>query len=197
MHGYGSNRQDMAGLADAFQLPIRTLVIDAPHTLEHLGMVGGRAWFNLSQTADGSLTYAKGEAIAAIETLESFLASWMSEHLDPNTPLVVGGFSQGAMMSHSLLLRGNTPLSAILGLSARDMVKDLGITPQTAQTKATPVFMSHGTADIVIPISFARSLKDFYEQTDAKLTYHEYPMAHEISQDCFNDARAWLIQQLQ
>ena len=52
----------------------------------------------------------------------------------------------------------------------------------------TPVLVVHGTYDGVLPIEFGRATRTALEALPVELTYHEYPMAHEVSLESLRKA---------
>lgn len=190
-HGYGSNKEDLFGLGTELSTTMRIVSVDAPYSLDTMGMPGGRAWFPLMLKNDGTIDYDRQAALNSVQLLESSLSELVASDGDLG-PLIVGGFSQGAMMAHALCQRGGVSLDGVLGLSARDMSSELNADPAIGALSGTKVFMSHGVFDQVIPVSSARSLRSFYEKTAVDLSYHEYNMAHEVNAACLSDARAWV-----
>ncbi|MEO1585608.1 MAG: lipase family protein, partial [Planctomycetota bacterium] len=155
------------------------------------GMFGGRAWFHLQQKPDGSIAYDEAGAWRAVEMLEAFVNRWLEANEMGGTPVIVAGFSQGAMMSHALLHRGNVPVRAVLGLSGRSVAPDSPGASAPSWMDGVPVFVSHGVHDPIIPIENARAVRDYYAGTGVELTYNEYDMAHEVNAACLEDARSW------
>jgi len=66
------------------------------------------------------------------------------------------------------------------------------LTFQWNQLEHLEVFIAHGTLDPVIPIDFARRAKRILEGSNARVSYHEYPMGHEISQESLGDSSAFI-----
>ncbi|HZY09637.1 MAG TPA: phospholipase, partial [Bacteroidota bacterium] len=60
----------------------------------------------------------------------------------------------------------------------------------------TPFFVSHGLHDPVIPVQFGRRARFLLEQAHVDLTYHEYPIGHQISEESLRDMSAWLTEKL-
>jgi phospholipase/carboxylesterase len=53
-------------------------------------------------------------------------------------------------------------------------------------------FVAHGTFDRLIPVQASRSIRDTLEAANAKVEYHEFSMAHEISDESLNAMARWL-----
>lgn len=98
---------------------------------------------------------------------------------NPDTPLVLGGFSQGAAMSLLTGLSQQTPLLAIAAFSGYvpnhprfDELSDVA--------QQIPIFMSHGALDSVIPINKAENGFHILNREHANVEFHQYPMMHEL-----------------
>ena len=59
-----------------------------------------------------------------------------------------------------------------------------------------PFLVVHGTADMVLPIRYGRASRELLSSLPVNLTYHEYPIGHEVSQESLNDVTTWLTEQL-
>jgi phospholipase/carboxylesterase len=55
-----------------------------------------------------------------------------------------------------------------------------------------PLFMAHGTADPVIPVTRARGARDTLLGLGYKVGWHEYPMEHSVCPQEIDDIAAWL-----
>ena len=67
----------------------------------------------------------------------------------------------------------------------------------TESVRGFPIFMTHGEFDQIIPISQGREGHELLSQLPLDLTYTEYPMGHEINQECLEDVRRWITQQIE
>ena len=56
------------------------------------------------------------------------------------------------------------------------------------------IFASHGTADQVIPVNWARKSPAILEGLGIKTTYKEYPIGHGVSPQNFYDLKSWLLE---
>jgi phospholipase/carboxylesterase len=43
-----------------------------------------------------------------------------------------------------------------------------------------------------VPIEYGRQTRDYWQSTPVELTYHEYPMGHEVSEAELRDLALWL-----
>jgi phospholipase/carboxylesterase len=67
-----------------------------------------------------------------------------------------------------------------------------GLSLQWDKAANLPVFISHGSYDELIQISFAQESAELLRKAGAKVTYHEYAMGHEVRQETLRDLTAWM-----
>jgi phospholipase/carboxylesterase len=168
LHGRGADEHDLFPLLAALD-PERRL-----HGLTPGGPLalppGGRHWYRLAgiPTPDADTFWPSFHALS--ELLE-----------DVEPPLVLGGFSQGAVMSYALAL-GRGPESrpaALLPLSGF-MPRVDGLELDLSGLDGFPVGIAHGSLDPVIPVDWSREARDALAAAGAAVTYHEAPLPHTI-----------------
>jgi phospholipase/carboxylesterase len=97
----------------------------------------------------------------------------------PFDRIVLGGFSQGAVMSLALGLGADRPRpAAIVAFSGFVPVVE-GWEPGLAPP-LPPVTIFHGSLDPVIDVSFGRAAKALLEGAGADVVYHESAIGHTI-----------------
>ena len=187
MHGYGSNEADLFDLANA--LPSEYLVISArgPITLGQ----DSYAWYHL-EFSNGTRIINEQEETESRIKMNSFIDYVAERYKVDSKRIYLLGFSQGAIMSYSMALSAPTKYKGIIPLSGRilDTIKPT-IKPSDALSKLR-VFVGHGTQDNVITLNFAQDAKSYLESLGVQVEYHEYPMAHSISQPEMGDLLNWL-----
>jgi phospholipase/carboxylesterase len=104
---------------------------------------------------------------------------------------VLGGFSQGAVMTYALGLgRGRPRPAALVGLSGfiptvEGFELDLsGLLP--------PVAVAHGTYDPVIGVEWGRRAKQRLEDAGAEVLYREYPLPHAVDPGFLTELAPWV-----
>ena len=105
----------------------------------------------------------------AAETITALIEEERQKY--PDSPIWLGGFSQGAAMAILVGLSQITPLAGVIALS--------GYVP----AKQTPVFMAHGTLDPVISLVQAKKGLEVLNKAGASVEFFDYPMVHEICPD--------------
>ena len=192
MHGYGSNMADLAGLTPAIN---RTDFLyacpNAPIAFD-LGMgQTGYAWANLY----GS-TYDQ-EALASEDKFMTFLEEVEAAYPIRQEKRILGGFSQGGMMAYQMGLPLPDRFAGVFALSSTVKSPDL-IRPRLPERRDQPIFVAHGTIDMIAPIQAGRGSIDLLQTWGFSPEYHEYEgMAHEINQEVIDDFVHWLDRLMQ
>ena len=181
LHGYGSNKEDLYGLKP--YLPELNIVCFQAPIL--LGM-GGYAWYPIEW--ENGAKMIDGEAVeeAALLVLES-LKTWQEQHVQ-SKEVFIGGFSQGAITSLQILLQGFKAKGFVLmsGYALPEWHETL----RSLSTDA-PIFQSHGTMDPVIPFTWAQATSEGLAHL-SEYTFHTYPMAHNLNEQCLQDIHEFL-----
>jgi len=185
LHGRGADEHDLHGLLDVFD-PQRRLVGFTPGGPLSLPP-GGRHWYAVPRVGfPDPVTFG-----ATYADLTSLLDEQLAEHGVGWDRTVVGGFSQGAVMSYAVGLGAGRSLPAgILAMSGFIPTVD-GWTMRD-DLQGFPVAIAHGSMDPVISVEFARSARDTLEAASADVLYRESPMAHTIDPRVIPDLQAWL-----
>jgi phospholipase/carboxylesterase len=92
---------------------------------------------------------------------------------------VLGGFSQGAMLACDVALRMERPFAGLVLMSGTLLSKDEWL-PLMPNRRGLPVFLSHGTADPLLPFSMAERLRDLLTQAGLAVEWVPFRGAHEI-----------------
>jgi len=176
-HGRGANEHDLLPLLDALD-PDRRLDGFCPRGPLSLPP-GGAHWYRVERVGfPDAPTFAEGFASAA-----GFVDSL------PHDRVVLGGFSQGAVMSLSVGLgRGRPRPAAIVAFSGFMPIVDGWELDR--EEPFPPLAIGHGTLDPVIPIEFAQRTLAMLAGVD--VLYRESPMGHSIDPAFVADLQPWL-----
>lgn len=186
LHGRATDENDLFPLLDAFD-PERRLAgatIRGPLTLPP----GGYHWYAVREIGyPDPATFWQ-----TFPRLASFLDGLADELGVGVERTVIGGFSQGGVMSHALALAEGRPRPAgVLALSAFiPTVEELELDLEAAA--GLPVFVAHGSHDPVIGVEWGRDARDRLSAVGADLTYRETPIPHGVDPDVVPEVREWL-----
>lgn len=185
IHGRGADENDLFPLLDALD-PERHFVGATPRGPLSLPP-GGAHWYALGGIGTPEATTFHESYAAGSEWLDGFLA----EHGLGHDRLVLGGFSQGGVMTYSLGLgRGRPRAAALVALSSFIPSVDgfeLDVSPPLP-----PIAIGHGTLDPVIGVEWGRQAREALEAAGAEVLYRETPMYHQIDPDFVLEIADWL-----
>jgi phospholipase/carboxylesterase len=184
-HGRGADEQDLFPLLDAFD-PERRLVGATPRGPLALPP-GGAHWYALGGIGTPEARTFHASYAAASEWLDAFVA----EQGVGFDKVVLGGFSQGGVMSYALGLGQGRPRPAgLIALSSFIPTVEgfeLDLTPPLP-----PVAIGHGTLDNVIGVEWGRRARALLESAGAEVLYRETPMFHQIDPEFVREIADWL-----
>jgi phospholipase/carboxylesterase len=177
-HGRGADEYDLLGLLDELD-PDRRLDGYCPRGPLSLPP-GGAHWYVVPRVGyPDPATFARGFAAAA-----GFVDGLAYERI------VVGGFSQGAVMALATALGADRPRpAAVIGFS--------GFLPEVdgwslGDEPWPPIAIGHGTYDPIIPIEFGHRARDRLVAAGASVLYRESPMGHALDPAFVRDLRGFV-----
>jgi phospholipase/carboxylesterase len=184
-HGRGADEHDLFPLLDLLD-PERRLLGVTPRGPLSLPP-GGAHWYAVREIGypdPGTFlpTYA-----AVTDWLDGV---WEETSLGPERT-VLGGFSQGAVMTYTLGLgRGRPRPAALVALSG--FVPTVEGFEVDLNAPLPPVAIGHGTYDPVIGVEWGRRAKQLLEEAGAEVLYREYPLPHAVDPGFLTELAPWL-----
>ncbi len=190
LHGYGAGGDDLVPLGSEINTrqPFRYLFPAAPLVLAG-GFEPSRAWWHIDwearerQVSQQGILDLSGEEPDGLEAVRGWLTRFIS-HLPqlpdgPADQVVLGGFSQGAMLACDTALRSDLALAGLVLLSPTLLART--VWEEAAPKRAgLPLFMSHGSADPVLPYVMSDRLRELLMGAGLKLTWTAFTGGHEI-----------------
>jgi phospholipase/carboxylesterase len=183
-HGRATDENDLFPLLDELDPERRLLGVTARGPLSL--PPGGWHWYVIRQ-----IGFPDPETFHATYALVGgWLDDLLAEHGIPVDRTILGGFSQGAVMTHALGLGADRPRPA--GLIALS-----GFIPQVegfelGDVTGLPAAIGHGIYDPVISVDFGRDARDRLISAGADVTYRESPMPHAIDPVFLAELRGWV-----
>jgi phospholipase/carboxylesterase len=185
-HGRGSDERDLLSLADVLD-PERRLHVVTPRA--PLVLPGpGFHWYVVPRVG-----YPDPDTFAAgYEALGAFHDElWERTGIGPERT-VLGGFSQGTVMSYALGLGADRPRPAGILAFSGFVPSAPGWEPDLAGRGGLPVFIAHGRSDQVIAVSFGREARELLDGAGLTVEYHESDAGHQIEAESARAASQWL-----
>jgi len=184
-HGRGASEHDLFPLLDALD-PERRLLGIAPRGPLSLPP-GGAHWYIVRE-----IGYPDAETFLSSYRLASvFLDDLAQETGIGPEQTIVGGFSQGAVMTYSLGLGTGRPHPAgLVGLSGFVPTVEgfsLDLTPPLPR-----VAIGHGIYDDVISVEWSRRARALLTEAGADVLYREYPLPHAVDPRFVAELQRWI-----
>lgn len=190
LHGYGAPGDDLIVLAEVMNVPAETRWIFPEGSLSmSMGYGDARAWWLIdlarleADRAAGRVRDLSGEVPRGLpqarEALETFLDSLPLLLPIDYQKTVIGGFSQGAMLTCDVVMRTAYPFAGLIQLSSSLLAKQ-DWRPSVGKRAGLPVFQSHGTQDPILPYVMAERLRDELTHLGLSVEWHSFRGGHEI-----------------
>jgi phospholipase/carboxylesterase len=194
-HGYGADASDLASFAEAVTLakPCNWLFPNAHLSVPIAPGYSGRAWWNIRMTElPGDWTELRPpEMDKAVEKVMKMMASMKFEWKD----VILGGFSQGAMLATEVFLKApETPAGLICmsgTLLSKSTWKEL-----IASRKGSQVLMSHGELDPVLPYNGSMLLQKFFQENGISTQFVSFRGGHEIPMQVLQKMKSYISERL-
>lgn len=179
LHGTGGNESDLLQLGRMLD-PVAALLSPRGKVLEN----GMPRYFR--RLAEG--VFDIEDLHARTEELAEFIDAAANEYNLDRESIVAVGYSNGANIAASLMLSDPEMLSAAILLRAMVPFEPDSL-PNLSRT---PVFMSSGRQDPIIPAENSERLAELLRAAGATVTLQWLGEGHQLTQDDISAASAWL-----
>lgn len=178
-HGRDANETDMAWLAPYLPDGAAYASVRGP-----LAEGGGFAWF-----ADGGVGRPLPDSLAVTM---AWFREWLDERAAPQVPVVLVGFSHGAVFAGGLLLADPLRFAAA-GLLYGTLPFDAGVPVTRGRLAGVPVFVTHGVHDTVIPVELQSRTWDYLvQESGSPLWAQREPTGHEVAAKTASELAGWI-----
>lgn len=174
LHGRGASADDLADLGDMIDPGLNQVYPDAPRPWPAMGSMGPRSG-GTDRNPMGLCWYDSGPDRAAeiADSRKQLMETLGAVKQVSEGPLILMGFSQGALMTLDTGLREGSPAKLLIALSGY-------LNEPVGGPESPPVLIVHGAMDDVVPVHKGRDAHGTCVARGVRATYEEYPMAHEI-----------------
>lgn len=192
-HGFGADASDLKGLSDVLtpeNMKINWVFPNGIFSVPIGPMMSGQAWWplTLSQLPTEWSLYSPPELIHLMpkvwKMIDSFKIPW--------NKIILGGFSQGAMLATEIYLSApETPAGLISFSGALIRKKEWSeLLPKRSHAK---VYFSHGEIDPVLPSSGTQKLIQLFKSHEVQCDFCSFRGGHEIPLNAITKARNYLL----
>jgi phospholipase/carboxylesterase len=197
-HGYGASAHDLFPLASLIdtEKSYNWIFPQAP-LISHPQMGEVRSWFNLDVEELVSLNQSLDfdrfiyEEPSSLNDCSKLLNDFFKKTNIKVENCIIGGFSQGALLSTHYLLNSLENFKALMIFSGS--VTFLNKWREALKTKTpVPYFQSHGLHDDILHADVAKKLHNELQDSNWKGDLHLFEGGHEIPFHIQNKARTFL-----
>lgn len=198
-HGYGADANDLFDLSQHMDPngAFNWIFPNGPLEIPIAPGFFGRAWFPIDIEAHEAaaqkgkgVDYSNQRMKGMDEALEKALSFLQALDFKPNTD-ILGGFSQGSMMSVEIATRLPVSPKALLIFSGA-LVDSQNLQNYEALFRGARIYQSHGAQDTVLPVLGAKKLYDSLKKMGANIQWHEFHGGHEIPFEVLSRAAQFL-----
>ena len=186
LHGFGASMLDLVALCRPIH-PSGYVYIcpNAPLDAEVGGGITGYAWMPPGDSRTPE------DADRSEELLSTLFEEVIDHYGVAPGQAILGGFSQGGMMTYRCGLTNPFTFRGLVVLSGRVPDPD-GLRSRLPPVRSQRIFVAHGAMDSLISVADARESRDFLKAEGYRPDYKEYAMGHEINQDVMGDLVSWI-----
>lgn len=201
LHGYGADCSDLALLGSELRLngPARWLFPNGPLRLTSFD---GRAWFHIdeeallrAQTEGASIELSKA-APEGLDSAKTALLEFLSEAKVRWENLILGGFSQGAMLSLETALTSADRPKGLFLLSGT-LVDEPALRARAARLSGQRFFQSHGRQDPLLSYASAERLNAVLQEAGWKGGLFSFNGGHALPADALQALRQYLTDSIE
>ena len=163
-HGYGGDGKDISILASYWRAHLPDTIFICPDAPEKCAASStGFQWFDLvDQTPEQILS----KSLVAEYKLNKLIDEVKDKNKLLANQIVIGGFSQGCMISLQTGIKRKDTINSIIGYSGR--IIDTEHLGKNIVSKPNIILM-HGDIDQIVPVDSLLEAKDFFNKNDYKI----------------------------
>lgn len=186
-HGYGADAYDLQTLSEAItpRLQKNWLFPQGPIEVPIGPGWTGRAWWNLDMAAiqqaaqNGEQLDMRNFSPEGLKKIRPQLLEMIEQTKVPCNRVILGGFSQGAMLATDLFLNSAQAPKGLIIFSGQ-LICQNEWKPLIGNRLGKTFFMSHGNKDPILSYVGAQRLETLLSQNGMKGKLITFPGAHEI-----------------
>lgn len=188
LHGYGSNEEDLFGFASELPDTVFVISVRAPYPLPPYG----NAWYAIHWDNSSGKFSDDEQAIVSRDKIAGFIEEAIEAYpVDPKNVTLLG-FSQGTILSLAVALSYPEKIKNVIGLSGYINPAILKEGFEKKDFSGLSIYSSHGLADQVIPVEWARKTKPMLDSLGIENTFSEFPVGHGVAPQNFRELEKWL-----
>ena len=174
LHGLGDSVEGYRWMPEAFKLPwMNYLLVNAPDDY-----FGGFSWFEFSE--DGNPDVMRPGVERSRKLLFALLDAQRAAGF-PTAQTILGGFSQGSLMSLDVACRYPHKLAGVVGISGYVCEPETLLKELSPVAREQKLLVTHGTHDPLLPIAGSRRQIQLLQQAGLNVQWREFTKEHTIA----------------
>lgn len=169
LHGLGDSIEGYRWFPEAMNLPwLNYLLVNAPDNY-----YGGYSWFDF-----------QGDMKPGVQRSRQSLFDLLDAQRNagfPASEIILGGFSQGCLMSIDAGLRYPHRLAGIVGISGWVCEPDKLLKELSPVAFEQRLLITHGLFDPMVPFAETREQINLLKNAGLRIEWHEFPKPHTIA----------------
>jgi phospholipase/carboxylesterase len=169
LHGLGDSLEGFRWLPEALNIPwLNFLLVNAPDEY-----YGGYSWYDFA-----------GDITPGVDRSRKLLFNLLDDQRAKGFPTgqtILGGFSQGCLMSIEVGLRYPHLLAGIVGISGYVCKPETLLKELSPVAKQQRLLLTHGVMDPMIPFVHVRAQVELLKSVGLHIEWHEFAKAHNIA----------------
>jgi phospholipase/carboxylesterase len=169
LHGLGDSMEGYRWVSEALSFPwLNYLLVNAPDEY-----YGGYSWYDFAHDIAPGVERSRK---LLFDLLDAQRAAGF-----PTEQTILGGFSQGSLMSIEVGLRYPHRLAGIIGISGHVCEPEKLVAELSPVARQQRLLVTHGTVDPMIPFAPAREQINVLKRGGLNIEWHEFVKAHTIA----------------
>ena len=199
-HGYGADANDLAPLSNYINLPsnVTWYFPQGPINLIVGSGMSGYAWFDIDVKAmelamiEGRHRDLTTTRPPGLDKAKKYVTPLYEQIISDHDKAIIGGFSQGAMLSCEIVFTNKQKPKALVILSGALLdLKNWQVAVQSCE--GLPYFQSHGINDALLSYKDAVKLDGLLQSAGALGHLNTFKGGHEIPVPVLNELKSFLL----
>lgn len=203
-HGFGAPGDDLAAFGPELHSALPDLKMHArivfpqgPLSLESMGWGDARAWWMIDMAKlqlsmhTGKLRDLRQDHPEGMDSARNHLVQLLkelqAETTVPWSRVILGGFSQGAMVTVEALRHLPEKIGGAI-LFSGTLINEPEWRQPSHNFPGLPILQSHGRSDVILPYSLALELRDLLVEQGAQVDFVEFNGGHGVPQPALRGA---------
>ena len=193
MHGYRGNEKGYKNLKERLKDDVVIVSLRAPFKMKHSLFTifqNSNKWYDFS-IANGDTSSNQAQINESTERILATIEEVKEKYAINNERIIIGGFSQGAIMSYKLGLLYPALFSGIMVHSGRLPV-EYTLLSDINEYKDLNVLIIHGKKDGVLSTKWSLQGKKLFEDINATIEYLEIDAGHSMNSASIEKIIEWI-----